>query len=491
MTHWLTLWRAAQLAGVSRAVLQKRIRSGELEENDGMVSSTELLRAYPALELEDSGAFERVAQIREAAFARRVRERTLPSQEVLAQRLFAQSQELADAQRHLQRYHELLTELQARIDALAAAPTPPALGELGRFAEQGLARVLATENADVLTIMDQMLKVTSAHATVRPSGHEFPIEGRETLLQAGLRAGLRLNYGCGNGTCGLCKARVVSGAVAAVQPQDYLLSDAEKAQGYTLLCTHTAASGELTLETLEAAGPRDIPQQQIVTRARSVKALGEDTLELHLQTPRTNRLRFLAGQSVTLGIAAGGDDVHATYPVASCPCDDRNLHLFVARDPDDSFAQRLFAGAVKSGDPVSVWGPLGDFALAEDQGQLVFVGCDMGFAPLKSLIEHALAVDAAESLSLYWLATRRDGHFLANLCRAWDAALDEFACSLHTDVDAEVGAKQVASAIRADLLVPARCDFYVAGPQAFVQSVGGELQAAGVPALSIFSTVVG
>jgi hypothetical protein len=31
---------------------------------------------------------------------------------------------------------------------------------------------------------------------------------------------IKLNYGCCNGACGLCKARVVSGSVAALQAQD-------------------------------------------------------------------------------------------------------------------------------------------------------------------------------------------------------------------------------------------------------------------------------
>jgi len=57
-------------------------------------------------------------------------------------------------------------------------------------------------------------------------------------------------------------------------------------------------------------------------------------MRLHLQTPRSNRLRFLAGQRVTLGLSAGvvsSDDLHAELPVASCPCDDRNLIFHVRR----------------------------------------------------------------------------------------------------------------------------------------------------------------
>jgi CDP-4-dehydro-6-deoxyglucose reductase len=66
-----------------------------------------------------------------------------------------------------------------------------------------------------------------------------------------------------------------------------------------------------------------------VATVRALKPLGPDTLLLHLQTPRTHRLRFLAGQSVTLACADGDRTCLAEHPIASCPCDDRNLHFYM------------------------------------------------------------------------------------------------------------------------------------------------------------------
>ena len=494
MAQWVTVWRAAHLVGVPRGVLQQRVRNGELPLHDGLVSTDTLLRLYPQAQLEDSGLLEHVAQLKEQAFGRRVRERILPSQEVLAQRLFRQSQELADLRRHLQHYHALVLELRDAIRAQSeAAPDDEALQRLAGQASTGLARALATEPVDRLDVMDDMLKVMCAQVTVRPSGHQFSVEGHDTLLQAGLRAGLKLNYGCGNGTCGMCKVRVIDGEVARVQHVDYPLSEAEKAQGYTLLCAHTAASSELTLETLEANGPQDIAPQQIVTTVRQVRELASDTRLLHLQTPRSHRLRFLAGQSVTLGLSGGGasdaDDLHCTLPVASCPCDDRNLHFLVARNADDPFARHVFEGHLQPGVSVDLWGPLGEFVLASGERPLVFAACDLGFGPVKSLIEHALARDEAPSLTLFWLATRPDGHFMANQCRAWSAALDSFEHQLAYHSDPAAGARQMAQAMRADLFDIA-CDFYLAGPQAFVQVLHAELRAAGVAASQIHMEVL-
>ena len=490
MAQWVTVWRAAQLVGVPRGVLQQRVRAGEIELTDGLVSTEQLLRLYPQTRLEDSGLLERVVQIRDEAFGRRLRERVLPGREVLAQRLFEQGQELADTQRHLQRYHALVIALRDELQRLVAADTAPdaRLQALHRQLTDGLARALATEPVDVLDVMDDVLKVMSAQVTVRPSGHQFTVEGRDSLLQAGMKAGLKLNYGCGNGSCGMCKVRVTSGAVARCMASDYPLSETEKAQGYVLACAHTAASSELTLETLEAGGPEDIPEQTIVTTVRAVRPLAADTVLLHLQTPRTHRLRFLAGQAVTLALA-GGDDAHATHPVASCPCDDRNLHFYVPRREGDALAAGLFDGRLKPGDSVTVRGPEGRFVLDEAPLPLVFAACDIGFAPVKSLVEHALSLDAAPSIALFWLATRPDGHFMANQCRAWGEALDHFEVSLVQHADAATGASQMAAAMRADLF-DIDSAFYVAGPAAFVDTLGAALLAAGVPRSQIHSEVV-
>ncbi len=490
MAQWVTIWRAAHLVGVPRGVLQQQVRAGEIVLEDGLVSTETLLRLYPQVQLEDSGLLERVVQIRDEAFGRRLRERVLPSQEVLAQRLFRQSQELADVQRHLQRYHALVIALRGEMQRLNAEAQgkDTRLLALQHQLIDGLARALATEPVDMLDVMDDMLKVMSAQVTVRPSGHQFVVEGRDTLLQAGMRAGLKLNYGCGNGSCGMCKVRITAGQTARTMHTDYPLSDIEKSQGYVLACAHTAASAELTMETLEAAGPDDIPEQQLVTSVRALRPLADDTLLLHLQTPRSHRLRFLAGQAVTLGIA-GNPDVQALHPIASCPCDDRNLQFFIPSKADDALSQRLFSGSVKPGDAVTVWGPVGRFVLAEGAHPLVFAACDTGFGPAKSLIEHALSLDSAPSITLFWLATRPDGHFMANQCRAWSEALDPFEYTLSSHDDAAVGASQMAAAIRTDLF-DIDCAFYVAGPQAFVRTLLHELAAAGVPAERLHSEVI-
>jgi CDP-4-dehydro-6-deoxyglucose reductase len=123
---------------------------------------------------------------------------------------------------------------------------------------------------------------------------------------------------------------------------------------------------------------------------------------------------------------------------------------------------------------VSVWGPWGRFVLERESTRpLVFVAIDDGFAPINSLIEHAIAVDAAESITLYWATTRPGGQYLPNQCRAWASALDEFH---YRPID--IVALDAALAADAGL---AGSDVYLAGPGAMVEAAATALLAVGIP----------
>ncbi len=481
MAQMLSISRAAHLIGVTRGALQKCIREGELASFDGMVSTGELQRLYPDLDLENNGGLEHVSQIKEIAFAKRVREHMMPSQDGLARRLFAQGEELADLHRHLSHYHSLVDALSQRMEAMIQAGPPVEVRELSRMLDAGLARVLGSDHkTDTLAIMDAVMRVMSARITVKPGGGEFVLQGPETILEAALRSGRAPSYGCGNGACGLCKARVVSGEVKKVRPYDYPLSSAEKAQNYTLLCCHTAVS-DLVLEMIEAQSPADIPEQYISAMVKSVTEAGVDTLLLHVQTPRSSRLRFLAGQGVSLGVADGTADFRGDYPIASCSCDDRNLLFHVPREEGNEFALRLFAGAIRAGDSISVWGPWGDFVLKKDSTRAtLFLACDTGFAPVKSLIEHALAIEAAESIALYWSSTRPDGHYVENHCRAWADVLDDFSYHPLSAADEATAGMEAARTALGQLPGIGERDVYIAGGEQFVKAARAELLAAGL-----------
>ncbi|TBV79073.1 MAG: hypothetical protein EYX74_07560 [Desulfobulbaceae bacterium] len=87
-----------------------------------------------------------------------------PNQEVLAQRLAAQSEELVEVRRHLAHYHDLIEALQERIEMLRAASPSEQLAALAEFLDAGLAGVLGSEEpADTLTEKPMTYSTSSPH----------------------------------------------------------------------------------------------------------------------------------------------------------------------------------------------------------------------------------------------------------------------------------------------------------------------------------------
>ena len=143
-------------------------------------------------------------------------------------------------------YRKLLLELQNELEMINAPDNMTAWIERSQAAIEA-----GDDTIDQPFINETFLRVMTAQATIIPSGHEFFVEGAESLLEAGLRGGLALNYGCSNGNCGLCKLRLVSGETRKIRHHDYSLTEAEKGIGYLLGRCHTAVT-DVVLEADEA-----------------------------------------------------------------------------------------------------------------------------------------------------------------------------------------------------------------------------------------------
>jgi CDP-4-dehydro-6-deoxyglucose reductase len=130
---------------------------------------------------------------------------------------------------------------------------------------------------------------------------------------------------------------------------------------------------------------------------------------------------------------------------------------------------------------------MGEFVLREDSPHpLLFLACDTGFAPIKSLIEHAMALEAAEAIYLYWIATADGGHYLQNQCRAWADALDNFYFV------PLVGAGDYGTALGKIAATHGKLgefDVYAAGPQGFLAAAQNHLLSRGLPPAQLVAQV--
>lgn len=323
---------------------------------------------------------------------------------------------------------------------------------------------------------------------VLPSGHAFTVEPGETLLDGALRAGLSIHYNCNSGSCGGCRARRVSGELGEVLHHDFVLSEQERTEGQFLLCRATAAT-DLVLEVAEARGVADVPHQQLITQVSKLVRLNDDVMEVQVRTPRSKTLWFLAGQHVRLSI---GDLAPRNKSIASCPCNGMVLQFHVRRVANDPFSEHVFT-RLKLRDTVEIEGPFGDFVLDETaERPMIFIAFETGFAPIKSLIEHAISLDITQPIWLYWVARNAQDHYLANYCRAWHDALDAFEfVEISGDeagamTAAEVAMTRAAVRIRADHPDLHGFDVYVNGPDTLFAELNAALLAQGLPPERLF-----
>ncbi|TXL66197.1 CDP-6-deoxy-delta-3,4-glucoseen reductase [Zeimonas arvi] len=262
--------------------------------------------------------------------------------------------------------------------------------------------------------------------TVQPSGRQFTVEDDEFVLDAALRQAVVLPYGCKNGACGSCKARVLEGTVEMGLHSDKALKPSEAVAGYALMCCSTP-QGDITIESRVVAAAGDIPVRKMPCRIASIERAAPDVAVVKLQLPANERLQYLAGQYVELILRDGS---RRSYSMATAPHLAEQLELHIRHMPGGRFTDALFGTArpvVKERDILRFEGPLGTFFLREDSDKpIVLLASGTGFAPIKAVIEHARHKNIRRPMTLYWGGRRPQDLYMNALCEQWAADMPDF-----------------------------------------------------------------
>lgn len=250
---------------------------------------------------------------------------------------------------------------------------------------------------------------------LEPSGHTFTVAPGETVLEAALRQGIGLPYGCRNGACGACKGILQSGELAYGDYQERALHDSEKAGGKALTCC-TKPLSDIVFEVRELTGAKDLAIRTLPARVEKVDKPAEDVAVLNLKLPTGERLQFLAGQYIDILMK---DGKRRSFSMANAPHDDAFLQLHVRKTPGGSFSRYVFE-EMKERAIIRFEGPLGTFYLREDSDKpMIFVAGGTGFAPIKAQIEHMLHHGTDREMVLYWGARSLRDLYMPDLPVRW------------------------------------------------------------------------
>ncbi len=249
----------------------------------------------------------------------------------------------------------------------------------------------------------------------------FSAASGQRLLQAGLASGVGLPHECATGTCGSCKAVVVSGEVERLWPEAPG-AKAFRNANETLLC-QSAAVGPVEL-SLRATfiPPYDLLPQEMKGELSLVRMLTPDVALFSIELEK--RVSWKPGQFVVVsgfGIKGG-----RAYSMTRDASDQNRIDLLIRRDPAGMFSTALFDGLSRSHE-VRVFGPLGraTFSCDEERPFVAMAG-GSGIAGILAILDHAL----------------NGGHFLRHQSKLFFGLRDAASSYLLDEISAAVAASQ-------------------------------------------------
>jgi CDP-4-dehydro-6-deoxyglucose reductase len=307
--------------------------------------------------------------------------------------------------------------------------------------------------------------------TIEPSGHTFTVGAAESVLDAALRQGIILPYGCRNGACGSCLGAVLSGAIHYKGDPPAALATLPVTTGKALFCQARAKS-DLVIGVREVEAVQDIEIRTMPCRVARLEHLAHDVIRIYLKLPSNERLQFLAGQYVN--ILLKGHTPRA-FSIANAPHADEFIELHIRHVQGGYFTEQVFH-QLRERALLRFQGPLGTFFLREDSGRpAILVGGGTGFAPLKGMLEHAFEIGWRQPLHLFWGARARRDLYLDELPGKWARRHGNFR---YTPVLSEPGPADawtgetglVTDAVARYYADLADFDVYASGPPIMVQS---------------------
>lgn len=249
----------------------------------------------------------------------------------------------------------------------------------------------------------------------RNRAYQFPATENQRILYAGLAAGIHLPYECGSGTCGTCKARLVSGEIDDLWPaaagRKYL-----KQPGEFLMC-QCVAKNDCAVEVANFVYHMD-PGACASAFGRgaikNVKTLTHDVISfsIELEAPRD----FDAGQFVAVQVP--GVPGFRGYSMVNFERGARRLDFVVKKKPSGGASEWLFKGGI-DGQPVELFGPLGVATFYPNLGKnILCIAGGSGIAGMMSILSRASQehyFDQYCGYVFFGVRTYRDAFYLDEL----------------------------------------------------------------------------
>lgn len=257
----------------------------------------------------------------------------------------------------------------------------------------------------------------------------------ESVLQAGLRQSVPLNYHCASGSCGSCSARLIQGTLKVYTStgceQVSQADDHECEAPKVHLCQSHALSDCIVQVTYDVEAPPELATpKHYAASLDDVRPLGSGLFRLSVGFD--DAVRFLPGQYVMLDAQRGGRS--RAYSVANFAKESRRLEFILSCNPEGAVSPVL-CDTKSIGMQLRGYGPLGKaYVLPKQNKELVMVVGGSGVSVALSALEWAISSNYTDHrrLTIFWGVrdtTATDLIDMFNKCAARHSNIHVAVCS--------------------------------------------------------------
>lgn len=237
----------------------------------------------------------------------------------------------------------------------------------------------------------------SFNVKIRQVDAPLSVEMGDTVLKAALDADIAYPHGCQSGNCGACKSRLHEGEVEMSPYSEYALTDAEKDSGLILACRAVPWS-DCEVAWLEQDEVVSHPLRKLDCTVRELDRMTHDIMRVRMAIEAGGPFDFTAGQYARVIFQ---DQPPRDYSMANLP--DTDLVEFHIRMVPQGGVSTFVNTDLKVGDSVRVEGPYGiSYLRQKHTGPILALAGGSGLAPVKAIVEQALADGAEQPMHMYF-----------------------------------------------------------------------------------------
>lgn len=242
----------------------------------------------------------------------------------------------------------------------------------------------------------------------------------ETVLDAAYRSQINLPMDCSDGVCGTCKGACQQGNYEL--GEEYIeeaLTDDEAEQGMVLTC-QMVPSSDCVVNIPAASTLCKTGNLETTGTVAEVNLVSATAIELKITADED--IAFLPGQYVN--ILVPGTEESRAYSFSSTP-GSRELSFLIRNVPGGLMSSWL-VGKAKTGDKVTLAGPMGIFYLRPVGRPLLMLAGGTGLAPFLSMLEHLKASGSSQPVHLIYGVTNNEDLVSVKALEDYAASIDNF-----------------------------------------------------------------